>query len=343
MRNMRVLFSSNKNPGFETFTEYIEKAFKENNCQTSFFENRDFIIPGRMRDKIVFLHRWDVWRLNKRLLCRAQSFKPDFFLEAGGWNILPDTVDALKNMHIKTALWTIDPPRIFESIRQAAPHYDFVFTGGSEAYELLEDCNIRNLHWLPFACDPDFHRPVKLKREERQRYSCDVCFVGSGWEGLYPFRRQLLERLVDYNLGIWGPGWETLSPQSPLKKYIRGGEIKPRDWVKIFSASKIAFHSHYRDPSGKIPCYQAAPRVYEALACEVLLIVDRQPDVLRLFKPEEDLVVFDDIEELRSLVTFYLRHPKEAAEIARRGRKKVLAHHTYRHRIKEILETVRQG
>jgi spore maturation protein CgeB len=340
MRNMKVLFSSNKNPHFETFTEYIESGFRENNCQTRFFENRDFIMPGRMRDKRGFLHRWDLGRLNKRLLGIAQAYKPDLFLEAGGWNILPDTVDALKKLHIKTALWTIDAPRIFGPIRTAAPHYDFVFTGGSEATELLEDLHIKNLRWLPFACDPHFHRPVKIKRTERVRYSCDVCFVGSGWEGLYPFRRQLLEQLIDYNLGIWGPGWETLPLRSPLKNHVRGGEIKPRDWVKIFSASKIVFHSHYRDPSGKIPCYQAAPRVYEALACGAFLVVDRQPDVLRLFKPGEDLAVFANVEELRSLVAYYLRNPKEAEKIARRGRRKVLAHHTYRHRIKEILDTV---
>lgn len=337
---MKVLFSSNKNPHFETFTEYIEKAFKENGCETLFFENRDFILPGRIRDTVISLHLWDVKRLNKRLIAMARSYKPDFFLEAGGWNILPKTVDALREMNIKTTLWTIDVPRWFEPIREAAPHYDFVFTGGSEAYELLEDLRIKHLHWLPFACDPDFHRPVELTKEERVKYDCDVCFVGSGWESLYPYRRKYLEALVDFDLGIWGPGWEDLSTRSPLRRFIRGGETRPDEWVKIFSTAKIIFHSHFRDPAGKIPCYQAAPRVYEALACGGLLVVDRQPDVLRLFNPGEDLAVFDSVEELVERAAFFLRHAKEAGKIAQNGRKKVLAHHTYRHRIKEILDIV---
>lgn len=337
---MKVLFSSNRNPHFETFTEYIEKAFKENGCQTIFFENRDFIVPGRIRDWVAYLHRWDLRRLNRKLLDRARTYRPDLFLEAGGWNILPGTIDAMRNMGIRTALWTIDPPRIFEPIRQAVPHYDFVFTGGSEAYELLEDLDIKNLQWLPFACDPDFHRSVKLSVEEGKKYGCDICFVGSGGE-LYPQRRSLLESLIDFDLGIWGPGWKTLPSGSPLRSFIRGGQIKPEEWVKIFSASKIVFHSHYRDPSGEIPCYQAAPRVYEVLACGAFLVVDKQRDVLRLFNTGEDLVVFDDVKELRELVTYYLRHPKEAKTIAARGRKKVLANHTYKHRIKEILSAVK--
>lgn len=342
MRDMKVLFSSNKNPHFETFTEYIEKAFKKSGCETLFFENRDFIIPGRIRDMLTYLQHWDAWRLNKKLIAIARSYKPDFFLEAGGWNILPDTVNALRNMGIRTALWTIDAPWTFGPIREAAPHYDFVFTGGSEAYELLEDSHIKQLHWLPFACDPDSHRPVKVSSADKKKYGSDICFVGSGGE-MYFQRRIFLESLIDFDLGIWGPGWETLPAQSPLRRFIKGGQVRPGEWVKIFSASQIVFHSHYRDPSGTIPCYQAAPRVYEALACGSFLIVDRQPDVLRLFTPGEDLEVFDTVQGLRELVSYYLCHPKEAAEIARMGRKKVLAHHTYRRRIQEILDIVMKG
>lgn len=337
---MKVLFSSNRNPHFETFTEYIEKALKESGCETLFFENRDLILPGRIRDTVTSLHLWDVKRLNKRLVAIALYYKPDIFLEAGGWNILPKTVDTLNEMNIKTALWTIDAPRIFDPIRESAPHYDIVFTGGSEAYELLEDSPIKYLRWLPFACDPDFHRPVKLSPADKGRYGCDICFVGSGWEKLYPYRRKYLEALADFDLGIWGPGWETLPSQSPLKQYIRGGQIRPAEWVKIFSASQVVFHSHYRDPSGKIPCYQAAPRVYEALACGAFLAIDGQRDVLRLFKPGKDLVVFNNVKELRDLVGYYLQHPKEAKAIAERGRKKVLAKHTYRHRIQEIFDNM---
>lgn len=119
--------------------------------------------------------------------------------------------------------------------------------------------------------------------------------------------------------------------------------MRPKEWAKIFSASKIVFHSHYRDPSGKVPCYQASPRVYEALACGAFLVVDRQRDVLRFFTPGEDLAVFDDVKALRELVTYYLNHPKEASKIAKQGRKKVLAHHTYRHRVKQILDIVMEG
>jgi spore maturation protein CgeB len=342
VKGMKVLFSSNKNPHFETFTEYIEKAFKENGCETVFFENRDFGIPGRIRDRVVYLHGWDLRRLNKRLFDIARQYQPDLFLEAGGWNILPDAIVDMKKLGIKTVLWTVDAPRIFESIIKSAPYYDYVFTQGSEAYEILEQCNIKNLFWMPFACDPDIHKPVVVSDDEAKRYGCDVCFVGSGGE-LYSQRREYLESLTDFDLGIWGPGWEALPQETSLKRFIKGGQTKPEEWVKIFSAAKIVFHSHYHDPEGKILCYQASPRVFETLACGAFLVCDHQRDVLRLFKAGEHLTVFRNKRELRKIVSYYLNHIEEARSISENGRKEVLQNHTYKHRIKEILETVQRA
>ncbi len=336
---MKVILSSNKNPYIETFTEYIHKAFKENSCETLFFENRNFLIPGRIRDRIPILHRVDLKRMNNHLIKLCQSFKPDIFLEAGGWNILPETISTLKKMGIKTALWTIDPPRIFQEIIEAAPYYDFVFCQGTEAVEILSKYRHNKLFWLPFACDPDFHKPISLSSEELEKYKSDICFVGSGWTTLYMQRQKYLENLIDYNLSIWGPGWNTLK-NSNLAPFIKGGFTQPEEWIKIFSASKIVFHSHYDDPENKIPCYQASPRVFEVLACGAFLLVDNQPDVRKLFKDKYHLAIFRSLEELKELVKYYLENDIERNKISQQGRKFVLSNHTFKHRVQDILKII---
>ncbi len=336
---MKVLFSSNKNPHFITFTEYIEKALKENNCNTLFFENRQFSIPGRFRHRIPFLHSFDLQRINKKLLSIIETYQPDLFLEAGGWNILPKTIEVLKKRGIKTILWTIDPPRIFESIKKIAPYYDYVFTQGSEAYEILEG-TVKNLYWMPFACDPDFHKPQALTDKDRRRYAYDIAFVGSLDPELYPFRIEILRSLIDFNLGIWGPGSDKIPSSSPIKSFINGKNLSPDIWTKIYSASKIILCTHWKDPLGKLPCYQASPRVYETLACGGFLVCDKQRDVLRLFKEGEQLTFFDNIADLREIILYYLQNPDEVKNIAEKGRKEVLDKHTYKHRIKEILSTI---
>lgn len=337
-KNIKVLFSSNINPNFKTFTEYIEDAFKANGCDTLFFENRDFVIPGRIRDKIKILHKVDLKLCNNKLLRVANTYKPDFFLEAGGWNILPSTLDSLKKKHIKTILWTNDPPFDFKPIMNSAPYYDYIFTQGTEAYEIFEKLKIKNLHWMPFACDPKIHKPVTISDTERVMYGCDVSFVGSGWPGLNNRRIGLLESLAEFNLGIWGPGWHNLSVTSPIKSFVRGGQTKPDEWIKIYSASKISFCSHHHDPSGKVPCYQASPRVFEVMACGTMLMCDDQPDVRRLFMDGEHLVIYRDIDELREKVSYYLEHEDERKRIAENGMREVLEKHTFTYRVKAILD-----
>ncbi|MFQ5901663.1 MAG: glycosyltransferase, partial [Thermodesulfobacteriota bacterium] len=112
---------------------------------------------------------------------------------------------------------------------------------------------------------------------------------------------------------------------------------------KIYSQARIVLCLHYRDPDGKVPCLQAAPRVYEAMACGAFLMVDPQRDVKRLFRSGDGLVVFKDVKELRELICYYLDHPKERKAIANKGREMVLSKHTYRHRMQEMLSIVTGG
>ncbi len=248
---MKILFSSNKNPQFLTITEYIEKAFKSSGCELLFFDNRDFIIPGRIRNRLPFLNNLDLMRINNKLVTAIKSYKPHILLEAGGHRILPDTLKKIKRHGILTALWTIDPPLDFEPLRKAAPCYDFVFTGGSEAYDILKENGIKNLRCLPFACDPDLHKPQILSENDQKLYGADISFVGSVHPGLYPFRIKFLESIADLDLAVWGPGSSSIPQDSPLKKRIRGEKTPPDAWTKIYSASKIVLvHALQR------PCQQ---------------------------------------------------------------------------------------
>ncbi|MFV1952016.1 MAG: glycosyltransferase [Nitrospinota bacterium] len=334
---MKILFSGYHNPDFITITEYIEFAIKGSGHEPLIFDNRRFVIPGRIRDRVQLLHKIDIKRINKDLLSRVRRFKPDIFLETGGNRILPETVDSINREGVKTILWTTDVPIGFVPILEAAPHYNYVFTCGTEAYDILKGVGVKQLHWLPFACDPQFHRPVSLSSEETERYGADICFIGS----YYPNRERILEEIVDFNPGIWGPGWERLPDRSPLRRNIKGSKTGPDEWIKIYSASGIALAIHYKDPENKVPCHQASPRVYEVLACGSLLIVDSQKDVLSIFVPGEDLVVFKDTNDLKRLLPYYLEHKDEARRIAKRGREKVINQHTYKHRVEEMLRIVR--
>jgi len=56
------------------------------------------------------------------------------------------------------------------------------------------------------------------------------------------------------------------------------------------------------------------------------------------FKPGEELVAFDSGPDLVEKVRHYLKHPQEAAQIARRGQLRAHRDHTYEIRLAQILK-----
>jgi len=336
---MKILFSGHHNPHFFTITEYLEKAVQSLGHELFVFEDRQHTIPGRIRKRLHLLDQFDLKMINKRMLSLAVATKPDIAVVTGGHRISSETIKKLKNDGIVCILWTIDAPLYFQPIMDVAPFYDQIFCQGTEAIELLDKAGIRGAQWLPMACDPDYHHPVECTSEEKKKYGSDIVFVGS----YYPERADLFERISAFDLAIWGPGWDGLDRNSSLRRCIRGSHTTPDEWLKIYSASKIILATHYHDPQNRFPVYQASPRVFEVLACGAFLMCDDQRDVFSLFKDGQHLVCFHDASELIAQIGHYLAHPQERERIAASGRQAVLARHTYRHRIKELLASVTPG
>jgi spore maturation protein CgeB len=333
---MRILISGYHNPNFISMTEYIERAFSSRGHDLIVFNDRDHIFPGRLRDRFASLEAVSLAWLNRRLIRLAKRCQPDLVVVTGGHQMTSTGLRGLIGKGFRVVLWTTDPPQESDRIRKTVGNYNHVFCLGTEYIEIFNKMGFAGAQWLPVACDPEIHRPVELSPEEQSRYASDIVFMGSN----YPCRADLLESLAGKDISIWGPGWERLPKDSPLKSHVRGTHTRPETWLKIYRASKIVLSIHYRDPKSMFPVYQASPRVFEALACKSFVLSDRQRDVLSLFKDGEHLVTFADADELKEKVAYYLAHPEQRERIAAAGQREVLRAHTYTRRIETLLETV---
>ncbi len=333
---MKILISGYHNPHYPTITEYMERAVQSLGHELCRFDDRCHIIPGSIRYRIPRMHRLDIQYINYRLRSLVSECSPDIAVITGGHRITAPTIEWLKKRGVITALWTIDPPRHFQPILESAPAYDHLFCQGTEAIEIFDQAGISGAHWLPMACDPASHHPVRLSDSDKERYAHDLTFVGS----FYPLRAELFEHLAPFDFAIWGPGWDNLEQGSPLRTAVRGTHTLPSEWLKIYSSSKIVLATHYQDPEKRFPVYQASPRVFEAMACGAFVLSDDQRDVLSLFNSGRELVCFSSAADLVEKVRYYLDHADELRRIAERGREAVLKHHTYVHRIEELVSIV---
>lgn len=332
---MKIMVISNLNPHFENTNTYRLKAIRELGHEPIFVEDRDFILPGRIRQWVASLQAWELNRLNRRMVDVAEKTKPDLCLAVGEYRIDSETLVRLKQMGVKTALWTTDAPQPeFRHVAATAPLYDHVFCAGTEAMEILGQVGRHDAVWLPFACDPDFHRPTELTDEDRKKYGRDLIFVGS----YYPNRWEVMKHLISlYDIGIYGPGWQQ-AVGNQIHNRIHVGPLHYSEWVKMYSAAKIILIIHYQD--GITPCYQASPKIFEALACRGFVITDSQKDVFRLFSSGKELVRFSDTQDLKIKIDHFLYRDEERRMIASTGYQEVIQRHTYRNRVQDILNHI---
>ena len=318
----------------------VQEALKEIGASLKVIDPWEYrsLIQKRFSDK----DEGEINRLTKEisngyLIKAIEGFKPDLFLTVFGLHIEPEIFQLLKKEGIVSCCWFLDDPWGFEEASRIAPNYDFFFTHEPTTVEKYKAIGVKNAYYLPEACNSNMHRRVDLTEEEKARYSCDLSFVGRPHSNRIGF----LERLADYDLGIWGDGWDDIDLSPRLKGCIKGGEVPQQEMVKIFNVSKIALNLH---PTSGLKGMEAGegicPRTFAIAGSGAFQLVDWRGEMERLFRVGEEIITFRDIDEVPGLVDYYLNHPDERRTMAKRVQERVYKEHTYKRRIEEMLKFI---
>lgn len=165
-------------------------------------------------------------------------------------------------------------------------------------------------------------------------------------------------------IGNWGDGERTaelheflIEPAQTLKLRARVYGVRYPDhaiqalasagieyvgWLANFRAPQIyaGFKATVHVP--RRPYTQALPgiptiRVFEALACGIPLVCSPWDDVEGLFTPGQDYLVAREGQEMKRHLNTLMNDPAAAQKLADHGRTTILARHTCRHRVDELL------
>lgn len=265
--------------------------------------------------------------LRARLVKAAKAAEATAVLVIGGPELGPDHVNGLRQATgVPWANWFPDDLRTVEQVVKAAPAYDTVFVTGSDMAARLEARLGRPVDVVPFGADPSVYRPIR----SRDKYRANVVFAGTATAR----REALLTGLVEFGLALWGPGWRRTS----LRDYCRGEVPNTDGYVRAYGGASVAVNIHHTASGSSEPEAGLNQRVFEVAAIGVPQVVDFRTDLSRHFVAGRDLMVFGDAEGLRSTVAAALQNLPAAELTGVAARKEVLAHHTYMHRMKQVLE-----
>jgi hypothetical protein len=155
----------------------------------------------------------------------------------------------------------------------------------------------------------------------------ELIFVGNSRR----VRRPIIDDLLptQHDLAIWGADWEPLIGD----RHLAGTWLPSDDVRRVYSSAAIVLNDHWEDMRRH---GYASNRLYDAVACGALVLSDRVAGLDDRFGGA--VVTYETREELHELVEHFLAAPQERAERAAAGRERVLAAHTFAHRVDRLLD-----
>lgn len=255
------------------------------------------------------------------------SAEPDMIFTIDRIGLFPAALCLLKKPE-RVVAWFFDDPLASINEEFLLINSRLHFFLWDRAYlPLLREKGYAHLDYCPFASNPDVFKPTPAPRGG---YDFDVSFVGRSSERRMATVSFLAENGV--RVDVFGDRhWAALKN----KNVVFHGEASNRnDCPKIFSNSKINLNITSEQLITSAPL-----RVFDALACGGFLLTDWREDIGRLFRDNEELVIYEDQTDLLAKTRKHLALPDERRRVGENGRQRVLAEYTFDKTIPKILET----
>jgi glycosyltransferase involved in cell wall biosynthesis len=233
-------------------------------------------------------------------------------------------------------------PRVLDRIDAArGPRHNFVFAGSIVKGKSYHNRREQLLRDLVRETELEIWSNVdvpSLKARVRYQSKNLLHHVGSASEVIPKLRDTLRE------LPRLGP--HLARSEAPPRPYVvpevaaRACEpVFGRSMFQLLSDARLALNTHIdlaREHASNM-------RLFEATGVGTCLLTERQPDLGRLFKPDEEVVAYGSTEEAIERVEYLLDHPDERRRIAKAGQKRTLRNHTFEERAEQLDQLIRNG
>ncbi|WP_156925228.1 CgeB family protein [Nitratidesulfovibrio termitidis] len=158
------------------------------------------------------------------------------------------------------------------------------------------------------------------------------------WEATRQYRAACVARALPFAPLIVGDkGWRKVFRTTP-----EGWRLHPEinyytELPAFYPLSEINFNCTSKQMKGAVN-----QRVFDVPATGSFVLTDWRDQIENLFEPGHEVVCYAEPEEADDLLRRYLDHPEERARVVAAARRRILAEHTYEHRLRSLLDHMRR-
>jgi len=256
-------------------------------------------------------------KVNADLAAAVIKEKPEIVWFDRPTQFTPKTISSIQESGAQTVCYNQDNP--------FGPRNDGCWRQFYKIYRMLDlHCLFRNVDiaryqgWglnyikIQLSYDPLEHYlpPAGWSDEDRTR---EVSYIGSPYEDRPQFLLALA-RIYNLPVTISGPRWQKVFNKDELRRYTLGGMLRDAEYRENIWKSKIniTFITQKNEED-------VAHKAFEIAACGGFLLALRSPGHEACFQEGKEAEFFSSLEECAAKIRYYLDHPEEREEIAKRG------------------------
>ena len=158
------------------------------------------------------------------------------------------------------------------------------------------------------------------------------------WEATRQYRAACLRPILDFKpLLVGDKGWRLTFPESPPGVRLHAELSYYTDLPFFYPLSDINFNCTSAQMKGAVN-----QRIFDVPAAGAFVLTDWREQMDELFIPGQEVVSYASPDEVPELIKHYLARPEARRRIAEAARQRVLAEHTYSHRLQTIIARMRE-
>jgi spore maturation protein CgeB len=296
----------------------------------------------KKKHEVIFFHFKDGL---SNLQSLTRKFNPEIVLTLVGFKLPLQMVQWLKKQHVKTAVWFTEDPYFMDQTQRLSQNFDFIFTIDSAALESYINNGHLQAYKLPLATEPQVFKPKPVEA----KYKSDICLVGFP----YPDRIQLIQFLLlntNHKIKVVGK-WSAplIRFRSNPKLMIHEGWVVPSVVANFYNGAKVVLNTHrpfnlkHNQNRLGIVGKSINNRTFDVAACGSFQLIQFKEDLPNHFIENEEIVSFNNNQELAQKIDYYLKSEEERRWIADNARKRVLKDHTFEQRLGNMLELIKNS
>lgn len=272
----------------------------------------------------------------KTLLEQIKKSRPDVIYFYSNIYITEKQMNKLKRLVDKVVLQWSCP--IWKEFPKFPYHkFDLIITASIQLKEYFNK-NGSKCIYIQQAFD---ERVLTELQKASDQEKGDLVFIGSFSLGHY-YRFEILEYLMKNNvsISIHGTGKDYLPKDSLVYKNLKE-PLYGISMYEEYQKYRMAIHIHTTGNANdgiNWDKFAGAKRLFEITGVGTLLLTSDQENIKDLFELDKEVVSYKNKEDLLSKITTLKANKAKIDEISECGRSRTLRDHTFKNRVREILQ-----